>query len=40
MVVRGQREVEEYRLGVLLPDGSEAEIEHLGVDAAKETLGV
>ena len=33
---------EEYRLGVPLPDGSEAEIEHLAVDVAKakETLGV
>ena len=33
-------EEEEYRLGVPLPDGSEAEIEHLAVDVAKETLGV
>ena len=31
---------EGYRLGVPLPDSSEAEIEHLAVDVAKETLGV
>ena len=30
---------EDYRLEVPLPDGSEAEIDHLSVDVAKETLG-
>ena len=34
------KDKEEYRLGVLMPDGPETEIEHLTVGVTEETLGV
>ena len=32
--------IDEFNIGVQMPDGSMCQIEHLSVDTAKETLGV
>jgi hypothetical protein len=39
-VYAANKNKEEYRLGVALPDDPEAELEYLAIDVTKETLEV